>query len=379
MVEHAQEHAPAMRSRRAAFTLVELLVVIAIVGVLVGLLLPAIQAAREASRRSACGNNLKQLGLALQNYHDARKTFPYACITGGTYAGVAGTPIGPTWVVSILPFVEGGNVITLYNRSAYWMDQSVNVSFRSANLPFMICPSDSYTGTQFTGSGVGSSNGPWARGCYGVNGSVYYDSWCLINNNVPNAWISANGRGVMAPNAACTIQQITDGTSKTVAIAELRADPDPNGGRGVWALQCGSSGVYGHAANTWRYQTQGAANDYYTLNIGPNNPGDPMQQSGDRSIGCLASGSPYTAAQLYAIGMGCAANDWEDGSMGPKSQHPGGLLSVFCDGSVHWLDDNIQTGITGSGTAGSAPYLGYWEMLFLSKDALDIPQDIYNN
>src|SRR5277367_825024 len=108
------------RALRGGFTLVELLVVIAIIGVLVALLLPAIQAAREAARRSSCGNNLKQLGLALQNYHDARKTFPCQFIgsinnpTGTTWSGQPCTPLGPTWVVAILPFIEAGNVMTLY-------------------------------------------------------------------------------------------------------------------------------------------------------------------------------------------------------------------------------------------------------------------------
>src|SRR5689334_1255126 len=88
--------------RLRAFTLVELLVVIAIIGVLVALLLPAVQAAREAARRMQCGNNLRQLGLALQNYHDVNQTFPlnYRPVVGGTYS----------WMQAILPYIEQQNL-----------------------------------------------------------------------------------------------------------------------------------------------------------------------------------------------------------------------------------------------------------------------------
>ena len=96
-------------SRERGFTLVELLVVIAIIGVLVALLLPAVQAAREAARRMSCTNNSKQIGLALQNYHDTHKTFPPEAIYGnGVYPGI-GSKEGPyhyTWCFMILPFIE---------------------------------------------------------------------------------------------------------------------------------------------------------------------------------------------------------------------------------------------------------------------------------
>jgi len=93
------------RKRRSAFTLVELLVVIAIIGILIALLLPAVQAAREAARRSQCSNNLKQIALALHNYHDSHKVFPPSCIKELPQDG-SGSPQALLWSGSILPFVE---------------------------------------------------------------------------------------------------------------------------------------------------------------------------------------------------------------------------------------------------------------------------------
>src|SRR6478672_5771414 len=98
---------PGMRKR--GFTLVELLVVIAIIGVLVALLLPAVQAAREAARRMQCSNHLKQIGLALQNYHDVFNSLPFgarARFVNTTKNNPAGQNWGPSWLVSILPFAE---------------------------------------------------------------------------------------------------------------------------------------------------------------------------------------------------------------------------------------------------------------------------------
>src|SRR5437773_558439 len=94
---------PLRSGLRRAFTLVELLVVIAIIGVLVALLLPAVQSARESARRMSCMNNLKQIGLALHNHHDAFGTFPPGGVTNGTCCG---TQSGATWTIYILPFIE---------------------------------------------------------------------------------------------------------------------------------------------------------------------------------------------------------------------------------------------------------------------------------
>ena len=267
------------------FTLVELLVVIAIIGVLVALLLPAIQAAREAARRSSCGNNLKQIGLALQNYNDARKIFP--CQFIGTNfsisntSGTASSPFGPTWIVAILPFIEGGNVLTLYNKNAYWMDDPTNTSFRASNLPFARCPSDGYSAIPYAPNAQVNGNGTnWGRCNYGANGNVRWECYRLVTysgtgsnfSSMPSAYTDLTGRGPMSPNNALTLNLITDGTSKTVAVAELRADVDPQGARGVWGVPGAANGLYGHGANLSR----GGWSD-----VGPNYAGDNNSGSGD--------------------------------------------------------------------------------------------------
>ena len=372
--------------KHAGFTLVELLVVIAIIGVLVALLLPAIQAAREAARRSSCGNNLKQLGLALQNYHDARKTFPYATVTTANSSNnrVDYSNRGPTWVVAILPFIEGGNVITLYNKNAFWMDAAANMSFRGATLPFMICPSDAFAPTPFNGAGIGQTASPmvlggvspWGRGCYGANVSPYFASQYLqVAAGVSTFLGMINGKGVMAPNISLSMKQITDGTSKTVAVVELRADPDPGGGRGVWGLDTCSSAAYAHGATNSFSGDYGSTGQY--PDIGPNNAGQVYNSavtypySGDNSQGCDAT---LTYAQQQALGMGCRGNPYNS-TISPRSMHPGGVQCVFCDGSVHWIDDTIQVGVTVTNAANIQN--GYWEMLFLSQDGANVPADVY--
>ena len=354
--------------RQRAFTIVELLVVIAIIGVLVALLLPAIQAARESARRSSCGNNLKQLGLGLQNYHDARKAFPYACVLANSdsspgYLGAAN--LGPNWVIAVLPFIEGANVLSLYNKSQF-IDSTSNASFAATNLPFMLCPSDVFRNVQFNGSGV-NNNQKCARGCYACNATVKYDIWWSATQSgspygVQNiAWTDLQSRGVMAPNASCSMKAIIDGSSKTIALAEIRADNNPSCARGCWALPYAPSGLYGYGANI---QYRNGQED-----VGPNYSGDANGSTGDHVNNCSPNATEVN------IGISCAWDSWSV-MQGPKSSHAGGLQTVFCDGSVHWMDNSIQTGQTNSnGTSGT---IGYFEMLFLSSDGGSVPQDVYN-
>ena len=189
-----------------AFTLIELLVVIAIIAVLIALLLPAVQAAREAARRTQCVNNLKQIGLALHNYHDINATFP----AGGWLVG--GMDIG--WSAAILPGVEQRAIYDGLNFS-FPYNVAVNSTTAHTVMNVYLCPSEprqtlwgqnSYLGDQFLSADAdyGGMQGP--RGFYG-----YIPGRPITNNP---------SRGPMMFNQCLGLNDITDGSSQTIEIGE---------------------------------------------------------------------------------------------------------------------------------------------------------------
>src|SRR5258708_27835969 len=123
------------RTRETGFTLIELLVVIAIIAVLVALLLPAVQQAREAARRSQCKNNLKQMGLAIHNYHDTFLTFPPGSVALPTTTTVTGT----AWCITLLPGLEQGALYNLFNANVP-VDAVQNTTLRQTKVPASNCP-----------------------------------------------------------------------------------------------------------------------------------------------------------------------------------------------------------------------------------------------
>ncbi len=198
---------------RHAFTLVELLVVIAIIGILIALLLPAVQAAREAGRRSQCTNNLKQLGLGLQNYHDVNSSFPFGKGGTGTNPGNAGRVSG---FIPLLPYIEqvalydqikaGGNGAPPLGPTGWsgWTNWNVQV-------PSLLCPSDAKSAPS-PGS-VAQNNYAFSHG----------DS---INNNCNNT----STRGMFCVNNTVRLNMVIDGTSNTIAMSERIRDDFGIGG-----------------------------------------------------------------------------------------------------------------------------------------------------
>jgi prepilin-type N-terminal cleavage/methylation domain-containing protein len=215
--------------RTNGFTLVELLVVIAIIGVLVALLLPAVQAAREAARRMKCQNNLKQFGLALQNYHDTFQRMPagYYRAWPTSLGSTFGTP-GWGWGAMILPRLEQQPLFEALNTSMGKLD-GTSATKLPAQTPLTMfrCPSD-------TGAKLNSIRFDYATSNYVAIFGALYDQASIgqsvVAGSVPNA-----GTGMFSPNSAVRLAEVTDGTSNTVMIAEMCYGPngvkDSSGGK----------------------------------------------------------------------------------------------------------------------------------------------------
>jgi prepilin-type N-terminal cleavage/methylation domain-containing protein/prepilin-type processing-associated H-X9-DG protein len=311
------------------FTLIELLVVIAIIAVLISLLLPAVQSAREAARRAQCINNLKQLGLAMANYESANGTYPMGfwfqlytpdSLFGFSYAD-ATSPM-----VALLPYYEQGQVFNALNQSlGMYTDQQATVI--GTGISTLWCPSDGQiqgynfvfqpgSGSLLNGpmkmyySSYATSFGDWATGIpytsTNLPGRLAQANGVTCAIGYPPAYPSPtgppDGHAAGVSVATCRLSSITDGTSNTIALGERAHGKFSTGDLNCWNWWV--SGNYGDTQFT----------EFYPIN--------PFNKIG------------------YDIGTGIQADDFV---LGASSFHPGGANFAFCDGSVRFLKESIDT------------------------------------
>ncbi len=344
-----------MFRRRAGsgFTLVELLVVIAIIGVLIALLLPAVQAAREAARRSQCSNNLKQLALGMQNYHDVYKFFP---------PGMMGTnPPGCAWnsntgtcgaagpIYHMLSFIEQDPLwkqiwspikvgsIT-YPPGGPWVNWGAYPPYQ-VKIPSVLCPSDGKAAaTRAYNAPIANVSYVFSRGdkinnLVGASQAAASWGWTWV----PRGVFQGSGNQVPGRQTCTSVSDITDGTSNTIAISER-------------AVYTGSrTDLFGS----------------YCMNVSglDSSPIIAMAFKGPNNtlINCTPSSSHWRIGESWASGYPmctgfntvlppnspCATvsrGEWSWGVFPPQSYHPGGVLGAMCDGSVRFISETINVG-----------------------------------
>lgn len=338
------------------FTLVELLVVITIIGILIALLLPAVQQAREAARRSQCSNNLKQLGLGTLNYEQHHGTFPPSVHFNPGEDPARTDNFGPNWVIMILPFLEQQGLYDSFNL-ALPISNAANRPARGVELAIMKCPTDSDANrVKFAGSQGYNEGDNWARGNYAASGGRGYmlsqawwgrpDAICGSESpgwSGPEAW---QFRGVMAANCSAPVAKIRDGTSNTILLAEVRSGINQYDSRGTWAMgNAGASSLFGYGYSD------------------ANSPNDPRINSDDlKCCNYLRDTDPGNDEALIRENMGCCRGQgsWQATT---RSQHVGGVFTVFADGSVHFISNWIET---------SSGMNAVWPRLICSMDNLPV-------
>ncbi|MCA9004788.1 MAG: DUF1559 domain-containing protein [Planctomycetaceae bacterium] len=298
-------------SLKRGFTLIELLVVIAIIAILIALLLPAVQQAREAARRSTCKNALKQVGLALHNYHDSHRTFPPGAVwygNGSAPADGRNANWGTTWVVQVLPFMDQAPLYNQYNMSlnARSANASSGTSVLRAKIPVLRCPSQ--TGVDralLTQDFTGFSRITYA-GSVGAGTSL----------NIAD--FNSNRRGIFSPIAqnGAKIRDISDGTSNAIMLGEIVVGTATSDDKGAWGWCTGA------------------------LFSGRNSNGILTPNTTK-----VTDGTPYAANNSSDQNFNRRNNPDITGSgagQGLRSFHVGGAHVTLADGSVRFISENVD-------------------------------------
>lgn len=346
------------KGQQTAFTLVELLVVIAIIGILVALLLPAIQAAREAARRAQCQSNLRNVALAVLNYEQALKLFPIGMMNNEASNPDVARPtvFGPNWIIQALPYLEEQPLHDLFDFTRPINDRTVgdtnrNRRARGTEIPVLLCPSDGANRVYYQGL-VATHGDNWARTNYAANmgrADVYGTDYTVNAryNTGPKSigWKDDCKRGIVGINTSISSRRITDGTSKVILVGEIRAGLTEKDARGVWAMaHVGASLLAGYGAggddngpNACAPNTFGRADDVYS--------------------------DICADANAVAECMGCDTGYFAQATV--RSTHAGGVFVAMCDGSVQFIDENIET----SGATIGSPCCSPWDHLIASSDS----------
>jgi len=385
--------------RRRAFTLVELLVVIAIIGVLVALLLPAVQAAREAARRMQCGNHLKQIGLALQNYHDVYQSLPFgarARYVQTTKTVPTGQNWGPSWYVGILPFAEQKAMADLIEQvsitnpnladlSLTTPPRTVAAAVNNAKINWMLCPSSPLPQQEIlrTNQKINSTVPSYV----GISGATNQNAnrvsteppfWETrlkpaasgnapqINGPATPAGSQQSYGGMLVPNESYGIAAALDGTSNTMIVSEIadyfysrdsvnnqrsrvRIDASwANGGTGNftggwWFIGCGPPSGANYGAIFGQPATNAPYFKAYNVTTiraysGSGAPANACIGYNGRGVDYNVGRAGNATTELQGIGQHAGNNPL-------VSAHPNVVLAVFMDGHTQALTKNTPAAI----------------------------------
>lgn len=337
------------RKSLLGFTLVELLVVIAIIGILVGLMLPAVQAAREAARRMQCGNNMKQMALAVHNYHDTHKVFPQPLGKRGGCPNCGATDAAGVHVV-LLPFVEQSALKALYDGTTDEKNEA-----RKTKVSGYRCPSDG--GLDFISAFTAA---------YDADDNIVYLDRATCNYMVSNGSGTAynydttvESDGIFSMWNVTSFASMTDGSSKTVMLSEAIIGNGENGGDAPDPMQPWTKTAYwargaatprSNATGLWSGNgTPGVEEVYADDNLDIGN--DLLASSSTTWRGWR--GYTWDTSRSVATGFNTFVTpnprhaDWGYGNtcMGffaARSFHSGGVNAALADGSVSFVSNNID-------------------------------------